>query len=209
MRYSDIKVGQKYRVKEDVVSYIKRGAVVVIKEKDGEFSYVQDLSKNKYLNGCWWLHNSRLEPLKGIDPEEIKEGLRVHHKECGKGTVDTVFTEYFVVKWDEKPLDYKAKCNFSRGGRFRWDDQRLWSCEELTILNEEEKLDGHREGNKIIFTLVKGDKTIEASASCSPDDTLDYITGSQIALARLAQKCGKPAKVYLPKDTKDFQIEFI
>lgn len=71
------------------------------------------------------------------------------------------------------------------------------------------KLDGHREGNKIIFTLVKGDKTIEASASCSPDDTFDYITGSQIALARLAQKCGKPAKVYLPKDTKDFQIEFI
>lgn len=50
---------------------------------------------------------------------------------------------------------------------------------------------------------------IEASASCSPDDTFDYITGSQIALARLAQKCGKPAKVYLPKDTKDFQIEFI
>lgn len=71
------------------------------------------------------------------------------------------------------------------------------------------KLDGHREGNKIIFTLVKDDKTIEASASCSPDDTFDYITGSQIALARLAQKCGKPAKVYLPKDTKDFQIEFI
>lgn len=79
---------------------------------------------------------------------------------------------------------------------------------ELKALNEE-KLDGHREGNKIIFTLVKGDKTIEASASCSPDDTFDYITGSQIALARLAQKCGKPAKVYLPKDTKDFQIEFI
>lgn len=29
------------------------------------------------------------------------------------------------------------------------------------------------------------------------------------ALARLAQKCNRPAKVYLPKDTKDFQIEFI
>lgn len=138
MRDIDIYVGQKYRVKEDVALYIKRGAVVVIRKKDGEFSYVQDLSKNKYLNGCWWLHNSRLEPLKGIDPEEIKEGLRVHHKECGKGTVDTVFTEYFVVKWDEKPLGYKAKWNFSRGGRFRWDDQRLWSCEELTILNEKD-----------------------------------------------------------------------
>lgn len=247
MRDIDIYVGQKYRVKEDVVSYIKRGAVVVIKEKDGEFSYVQDLSKNKYLNGCWWLHNSRLEPLKGIDPEEIKEGLRVHHKERGNGTVATVSTKLFVIKWDKKSSTQNI---FSRGGHFSWDNKRLWSCEELTILNEkdsasdylqkllkecdealydyskrqckealeelkrlntlnEEKLDGHREGNKIIFTLVKGDKTIEASASCSPDDTVDYITGSQIALARLAQKCGKPAKVYLPKDTKDFQIEFI
>lgn len=113
-----------------------------------------------------------------------------------------------MIKWDKKSSTQNI---FSRGGRFRWDDQRLWSCEELKRLStlNEEKLDGHREGNKIIFTLVKDDKTIEASASCSPDDTFDYITGSQIALARLAQKCGKPAKVYLPKDTKDFQIEFI
>ena len=85
MREIDIYVGQKYRVKEDVASYIKRGAVVVIRKKDGEFYRVQDLSKNKYLDGRWWLHYTRLEPLKGIDPEGIKEGLRVHHKECGKG----------------------------------------------------------------------------------------------------------------------------
>lgn len=62
---------------------------------------------------------------------------------------------------------------------------------------------------KLFFSFVKEGKTIEASASCSPNDTFDYITGSQIALARLAQKCSRPAKVYLPKDTKDFQIEFI
>jgi hypothetical protein len=37
MREIDIYVGQKYRVKEDVASYIKRGAVVVIRKKDGEF----------------------------------------------------------------------------------------------------------------------------------------------------------------------------
>ena len=37
MRDIDIYVGQKYRVKEDVALYIKRGAVVVIKEKDGVF----------------------------------------------------------------------------------------------------------------------------------------------------------------------------
>lgn len=45
MREIDIYVGQKYRVKEDVASYIKRGAVVVIRKKDGEFYRVQDLSK--------------------------------------------------------------------------------------------------------------------------------------------------------------------
>lgn len=99
MRDIDIYVGQKYRVKEDVALYIKRGAVVVIRKKDGEFYRVQDLSKNKYLDGRWWLHYSRLEPLKGIDPEEIKEGLRVHHKECGNGTVATVSTKLFVIKW--------------------------------------------------------------------------------------------------------------
>lgn len=53
MREIDIYVGQKYRVKEDVASYIKRGAVVVIRKKDGEFYRVQDLSKNKYLDGGW------------------------------------------------------------------------------------------------------------------------------------------------------------
>lgn len=251
MREIDIYVGQKYRVKEDVAPYIKRGAVVVIRKKDGEFYCVQDLSKNKYLGGRWWLHYSHLEPLKGIDPEEIKEGLRVYHKECGNGTVATVSTKLFVVKWDKK---LSAQNIFSRGGRFRWDDQRLWSCEELIILNEkdsasdylqkllkecdealldalydysqrqckealeelkrlnalnEESLYWRREGNKIIFSFVKEGKTIETYASCSPNDTFDYITGSQIALARLAQKCSRPVKVYLPKDTKDFQIEFI
>jgi hypothetical protein len=62
---------------------------------------------------------------------------------------------------------------------------------------------------KLFFSFVKEGKTIETYASCSPNDTFDYITGSQIALARLAQKCSRPVKVYLPKDTKDFQIEFI
>lgn len=135
MRDIDIHVGLKYRVKEDVAPFFKRGAVVVIIEKDGELYRVQDLSKNKYLDGRWWLHYSRLEPLKGIDPEEIKEGLRVHHKECGNGTVATVSTKLFVIKWDKKS---SAQNIFSRGGRFRWDNKRLWSCEELTILNEKD-----------------------------------------------------------------------
>jgi|GEM_PF-3926635 len=73
MREIDIYVGQKYRVKEDVASYIKRGAVVVIRKKDGEFYRVQDLSKNKYLDGRWWLHYSRLEPLKGIDVVNLQK----------------------------------------------------------------------------------------------------------------------------------------
>lgn len=254
MRDIDIKVGLKYRVKEDIAIFIKSRAVVVIEKKTETGVFVQDLSKNKYMGGLWWANYSDLEPLKGIDPEEIKEGLRVHHKAFGKGTVGTVNTTSFYVKWDKKPLGRGVRDKFSRGGRFLWDDHRLFSCEELSILNEkdsavdifrklqkecdealldalydysqrqckealeelkrlnalnEESLYWRREGNKIIFSFVKEGKTIEASASCSPNDTFDYITGSQIALARLAQKCSRPAKVYLPKDTKDFQIEFI
>lgn len=53
MRDIDIHVGLKYRVKEDVAPFFKRGAVVVIIEKDGELYRVQDLSKNKYLDGRW------------------------------------------------------------------------------------------------------------------------------------------------------------
>lgn len=249
MRVIDIEVGQKYRVKVNVVPFFKQGAVVQVLWNDNDNTvFVQDLSKQKYGGGRWHTLCSYLAPLKGIDPEEIKVGLRVKHKELGVGTVIMVTDRYLQVEWD-KPLAGICKIRpFSRGKRFYWDKEHLWSCEELSIIDEkdsvldglqkklnedlfdalyyslqrrcaedikelkalnEQKLEGHREGNKIIFTLVKGDKTIEASASCSPNDTFDYITGSQIALARLAQKCGKPAKVYLPKDTKDFQIEFI
>lgn len=70
MRDIDVEVGQKYRVIEDVGKYIKQGAVVVIIGKDKECSYVQDLSKNKFLNGNWWVNYSRLEPLKGSEPKE-------------------------------------------------------------------------------------------------------------------------------------------
>lgn len=70
MRDIDVEVGQKYRVIEDVGKYIKQGAVVVIIGKDKECSYVQDLSKNKFLNGNWWVNYSRLEPLNGVEPKE-------------------------------------------------------------------------------------------------------------------------------------------
>lgn len=252
MRDIDIVVGQKYRVVDTSYDYLKKGAIVkILRESVKGLFIAQDLSKNKKFNGMIFIQPKEVKPLKGIDPEEIKEGLRVHHKRYGNGTVAIVSTKFFGIKWDKK---LSAENIFSRGGRFRWDDQRLWSCEELIILNEkdsasdylqkllkecdealldalydysqrqckealeelkrlnalnEESLYWRREGNKIIFSFVKEGKTIETSASCSPNDTFDYITGSQIALARLAQKCSRPAKVYLPKDTKDFQIEFI
>lgn len=252
MRDIDIVVGQKYRVVDTSYDYVKKGAIVkILRESVKGLFIAQDLSKDKKFNGMIFIQPKEVKPLKGIDPEEIKEGLRVHHKRYGNGTVAIVSTKFFGIKWDKK---LSAENIFSRGGRFRWDDQRLWSCEELSILNEkdsavdilrklqkecdealldalydysqrqckealeelkrlnalnEESLYWRREGNKIIFSFVKEGKTIETSASCSPNDTFDYITGSQIALARLAQKCSRPAKVYLPKDTKDFQIEFI
>lgn len=39
MRDIDIYVGQKYRVKEDVALYIKRGAVVVIRKMESFLTY--------------------------------------------------------------------------------------------------------------------------------------------------------------------------
>lgn len=255
MRDIDIVVGQKYRVVDTSYDYVKKGAIVkILRESVKGLFLAQDLSKDKKFNGMIFIQPKEVKPLKGIDPEEIKEGLRVHHKEFGKGTVDTVNTTSFYVKWDKQPSIFNARCKFFRGGRFSWDDHSFFRCEELSILNEkdsavdilrklqkecdealldalydysqrqwkealeelkrlnalnEESLYWRREGNKIIFSFVKEGKTIETSASCSPNDTFDYITGSQIALARLAQKCNRPAKVYLPKDTKDFQIEFI
>ena len=172
MRDIDIHVGLKYRVKEDVAPFFKRGAVVVIIEKDGELYRVQDLSKNKYLDGRWWLHYSRLEPLKGIDPEEIKEGLRVHHL-----------------------YDYSK----------RQSKEALEELKRLSTLNEE-KLDGHREGNKIIFTLVKGNKTIEASASCSPEDTFDYITVLKLRLLDLLKNVVNLQKYIYQKILKIFKL---
>lgn len=180
---------------------------------------------------------SYLAPLKGIDPEEIKVGLRVKHKEFGAGTV-LIVDNGFLVDFDVKPKRYRKQCWFSCTL-----DKKEWTCSQLAILNKKDSvsdswqklqeaiygwahrrcketleelkalnadtLEARSEGNKIILTSVKEGKKVEASASCSPEDTFDCITGTQIALARLAHKCGKPAKVYLPKDTKDFQIEFI
>lgn len=243
MREIDIEVGQKYRVKVNVVPFFKQDAVVQVLRKDNDNTvFVQDLSKQKYGYGRWYTLCSYLAPLKGIDPEKIKVGLRVKHKEFGAGTV-LIVDNSFLIDFDVKPKRYRKQCWFN--GTL---DDNEWTCSQLSILNEKDSvLDGLQkklnedlfdacyyslqrrcaedikelkalsednlnvrcEGNKIILTSVKDGKKVEASASCSPEDTFDYITGTQIALARLAHKCGKPAKVYLPKDTKDFQIEFI
>lgn len=55
MRDIDIKVGLKYRVKEDIDIFIKSGAVVVIEKKAKTDAIVQDLSKNTYMEGRWWV----------------------------------------------------------------------------------------------------------------------------------------------------------
>lgn len=66
-----------------------------------------------------------------------------------------------------------------------------------------------QDGNTITVKLTENGKGTEASAKCSPTDTFDYLTGVQIALTRLAQKTGKPPKIYLPKDTTAYQVELL
>lgn len=80
-------------------------------------------------------------------------------------------------------------------------------------LAEEEEtpptLEVTQDGNTITVKLTENGKVTEASAKCSPTDTFDYLTGVQIALTRLAQKTGKPPKIYLPKDTTAYQVEML
>lgn len=74
MRDIDIYVGRKYRVKENVGNFVKKGAVVRVLVKGPIATSVQDLSKNKCMDGIWGVPNQKLAPLKGIDPEGIKKG---------------------------------------------------------------------------------------------------------------------------------------
>ena len=280
MRNTDIIVGKKYRMKTELALFVKEGAIVKVLSVDDASIYVQDLSRNKYLDGKWFVHCDDLQPLKGSDPEEIKVGLRVNHEDCGAGTVTYAGEACFRVMFDKKHPRFDLDCIFS----YSFDVGDRWSCAALSLLTEEDDdapkltavsplkqqksfkagdlvrcakqavyrrtspdvvcrvkkvyadgimrveitegmhkresydvnstyfekveqltLDVQRTANKITVTLGE----TQASASCSPDDTFDYLTGVQIALARLAQKCGKPVTVYLPKDTKDFKIEFV
>lgn len=66
-----------------------------------------------------------------------------------------------------------------------------------------------QDGSTITVKLTENGNVTEASAKCSPTDTFDYLTGVQIALTRLAQKTGKPPKIYLPKDTIAYQVELL
>lgn len=66
-----------------------------------------------------------------------------------------------------------------------------------------------QDGSTITVKLTENGNVTEASAKCSPTDTFDYLTGVQIALTRLAQKTGKPPKIYLPKDTTAYQVELL
>ena len=66
------------------------------------------------------------------------------------------------------------------------------------------------QGNKVIAKILKDKKVIGiASATCSPDDEFNLLTGAQIALARLGKQCDvKPVllKETLNKALENFEI---
>lgn len=211
MREQDIIVGEKYRMKTELADFVKEGVIVKVLSVDGDSVYVQDLSRNKCLDGKWFVLCDDLQPLKGIDPEEIKVGLRVNHKDCGAGTVTFLCGTAFLVRFDN---EHPRFCR-ERAFALTLEDDR-WSCAALSLITakdsspkvvsyESVSLTTDRITEKVTATLGE----TQASASCKPDDIFDPVIGTQIALARLAHKCGKPVTVYVPKDTKDFKIEFV
>lgn len=61
----------------------------------------------------------------------------------------------------------------------------------LKAVKKEEKLVIVAHGNKVTAKLIQNKRTIaQGMAACSPDDTFNFLTGAQIALARLAKSRG-------------------
>lgn len=207
--------------------YLQKGEIVELKYDDGTSMpafFYPNKDSSRTRNGADWRYiflpdlNPLEEPTQNhydtlhqpietmqanMTPEAFRGYLRgnIIKYTCRMGRKDGEAE----LKEAKKILDYAKWLVESLEGK-TIDPRKADSLQRRCA---EDTKEWRREGNKIILTLVKDGKKVEASASCSPEDTFDYITGTQIALARLAHKCGKPAKVYLPKDTKDFQIEFI
>lgn len=126
-----------------------------------------------------------------------------------KGTVRYVGTTFNIISVEfdndvhghalQEP--YRCKC----GHGWNIDADKL----ELILESESKyapKIIIYRQGNKTFAKYVV-DKSVvaEECATCSPEDTFSFITGAQIAFARLSQQY--VAKPVILKETLDKALE--
>lgn len=91
----------------------------------------------------------------------------------------------------------------------KWEDGEIWCLRDTSMelaSTKKEKQKGNivlfRQGNKVIAKLTYGKSVLrQAEATCNPEDTFDFLLGSQIALQRLVEQVQEEDTVIaVPKD---------
>lgn len=208
MKINNIIIGKKYRTKEATSYFVKKSAIVKVLSICGRQAYVQDLSRNKYLGGQWYVSLKNLEELTLPLKKPFKSGdlVRCNTRNRYSKTTPDVVCRVIEVHGTPEPLLDDIKVQIIEGehaGKIYNVESRFFKLEEPPTLEVTQ------DGSTITVKLTENGNVTEASAKCSPTDTFDYLTGVQIALTRLAQKTGKPPKIYLPKDTTAYQVELL
>ena len=120
-----------------------------------------------------------------------------------KGTEGTVFAIKDYLETVDVEFD-----NWKSGHDGETGDPQIYS--HLYVrpedLEKTEKQKGNivlfRQGNKVIAKLTYGKSVLrQAEATCNPEDTFDFLLGSQIALQRLIQMFrGEDTVIAIPSD---------
>lgn len=208
MKTNNIIIGKKYRTKEATAFFVKKGAIVKILEICGNQAYVQDLSRNKYSDGRWYVLLKNLEELTPTSKKPFKSGELVRcttRDRYSKTTPDVVCRVIEVHGTPELLLD-DIKVQIIEGehaGKTYNVESRFFKLEEPPTLEVTQN------GNTITVKLTENGKVTEASAKCSPTDTFNYLAGVQIALIRLGQETGKLHTIYIPRDPTAYQVEIL
>ncbi len=211
-----IEQGGKLFVVLEPDNYFKKGEVVELRSDDGtelpSFYYPNREKRDLavYLEESKIWHFLKLSNVKPFVPFKVGDIVIAHRD--GYFITDSS-TKCRVVSLT--PLSFMKEADMvvtPIEGNYFFGIPFNVSSAYFKLAAEEENpptLEVTQDGSTITVKLTENGKVTKASAKCSPTDTFDYLTGVQIALTRLAQKTGKPPKIYLPKDTTAYQVELL
>ena len=112
------------------------------------------------------------------------------------GTVRTSYADSCGVEFDEAIDGHglNGRCEYGHG----WNID-ISKLELVKPTVSKEKIILFTQGTSVIAKYIADKTTIDtAVARCSLDDVFDVFIGAQLAVARLASKCG--SKIVLPKE---------